>query len=739
MPEILPSYSISELPQTSTKLSLRASIFSGFSKLYLGISHSSLSIYSLKSTPRLLWTHAISPVTEVLSVLAVNSTTESSSQYLYFSTLTKYGTGSLRRIQIKQEEQQEDQEEVLLEKTDAIIDIRGSKSGQYIYLLFKNGTVQGLSIAENGAVDVAWSLKNESSATVVFHNHLLSGQESMPEDGTLISVLKNKKGKNDLSYQVRLIALDEASGQELVNSSIETSTDDGVFALHMGSLLHFNPHTFALSTYSLPQLALSSTIQVRRNQKSPTENASLLPVGINRVLLSYDSTVKLVDTKYNTILDKRVLDKPIQLAAFSDTNSLALGFTGTEIISLPVHPGTGSLLESLGKGVVAHDSKWDLVHNDLLLDQELSPEQYAKKQTELTNAQQTSTTKILESLFKLLKSNKTEHFENWAIAYLKNETWNGDNLSAIPEIIKSSDDTLIYDDENDREVDANFISTLVTQIFASKSVTIDQVDPAQLKLPGKPVNKLLVYLLTHPLFPTPRFPGLLATLSSNPGLYRQAVVTAPGLSCKEVVSALQSTDDDTFQDAVIRLSEEFGSKLIANTIKSVTKSVEHEESQVTQIVNIVERMQKMNIGWNIMSSLIDAGGLFAWDEEILNALDDTVSKMIDDLTLTGDAVVVLEEALKAAKPEKKYYVTEEGTIRRKKKKNKDSNGSAADINGDGITLNGPSLISAQEQNESRIRGLLSFGSADKTGLRPDELAENISRSVPPYTIEKLIL
>lgn len=750
MPEILPPYSISELPQTSSKLSSRASTSCSLSKLYLGISHSSLAIYSLKSTPKLLWTHAISPVTEVLSVLAVNIPGEDKSQFLYYSTLSKYGTGSLRRILIKSNQQQnEDQEEdVILEKTEPIIDIRASIDGKYIYLLFKNGDVQGLAVEENGEAKIQWTSKNSNeSSEVIFHNHLTSGQANLPEDGILVTVLKDTKSKKSASFFVRMIALDESEGRELINNTVKTSTNNGVFALHQGSLLHFDPHTFSLSTYTLPHLVHLSTIQVRRNQKTPTEKASVLPVGTNRILLSYDSTLKLVDTKYNTILFKRVLDKPIQLAAFSIKNSLAIGFTGTEIISLPVEPGTGSLLESLGKGVTVHDGKWDLVHSSFVFDQNLSSEDFIKQQTKVTEQQKAKVADFLNTLFGLFKKGLTEAYENWAIAYLKNEEWTG-NAKEVPKIIASSEENLIYDASNDREVDSGFISTLVGQIFASKNTNIDQINPADLKLPNVSVDRLLVYLLTHPLFPTPKFPSLLTVLSPNPRFYRQAIVTAPSLSSDQVVSALHAEDDETFKDAITRLSDEFGSKIITKSIKSVFKSSEQEDSHVTIIVKLVERMQRLDIGWSIMSNFIDAGGLFAWDEQAVTSLKTRVDQEIEDIRTGSDALAMLEEALKQANIAEDNTVKKIGindtlesipSIDEQPVATTPSSKSSKTEAGDKETRNGPALISAHEQTVNRLSALLSFNGTNKVSLHKSERLENLERSVPPYTIEKLIL
>lgn len=745
MPEIRPPYALSELPQTSSTLDLRSAVHCGTSRIYLGISHSSLAAYSLKSTPRLVWTHAISPVTKVLAVEAVAQ--KDKPEILYFATTNKYGAGSLRRIPIITDDNQE--EEVLLEKTETIIDIRASKEGDFLYLLFKNGNVQCLSVNDEGA-NIEWTSKNSDSSEVLFHDHLASGHIDMPEDGLFVTVLKTS-GKNS-SIQVRMIALDETNGQELVNSTVNASPNS-VYGLHMGSLLLFDPRTFSLLTYSLPNLALLSTIQVRRNQKAPTEKASLLPVGKNRILLSYDNTLKLVDTKYSTILSKRVLDKPIQLANFSQKHSLAVGFTDTEIVSLPVEPGTGSLLESLGKGVISHDSKWDLAHGSFVFDQSLSSEDFIKLQTTTTEQQKEAVTSILKKLFKWFKSGKYEAYENWAIAYLKNEEF---AESGVPELISQANgEALIYDASNDREVDASFISTLVGQIFAGKNLTLDQIDPATLKL-SDPIDRLAVYLLTHPLFPTPQFPNLLTVLSGNPRLYRQAIVTAPGLSCDQIVSSLQAFDNETFKDAIIRLSDEFNTKPITESIKRVFKATNdagQEESQVTSIVKCVERMQKLDIGWPLMTCFIDAGGLFAWDEQILDSLQTRVDTEIDNLNFSSQALTALGEALKLVDYQDPLITSKDGVNepieslsevsgKRSEKKKKALERKAAKRIGaskSSAVRDGPELVSATQHSLQRMRAVLSFGQAGMMGMHHTDYQESYARSVPQYTVEKLIL
>lgn len=724
-------------------------MYCGLSRIYLGVSHSSLAVYSLKSTPKLVWTHAISPTTRVLAVHAV--TREDKPDLLYFATTNKYGAGSLRRISVIPNENQE--EDVLLEKTDTIIDIRASTDGQHLYLLFKNGNVQCVSISEEEGAEVVWTSKNEESSEVMFHDHLATDHADMPTDGLFVTVLK--KSKDETSVQTRIIALEESEGRELINGAVSASKNS-VYGLHMGSLLVFDPHTFSLITYSLPNLSLLSTIQVRRNKKTPTEKASLLPVGKNRILLSYDNTLKLVDTKYSTILSKRVLEKPIQLADFSQKHSFAMGFTNVEIVVLPVEPGTGSLLESLGKGVTSHDSKWDLVHGSFIFDQNLSSEEFVQQQTVSTEQQKEDLTAILKKLFKWFKSGKMELYENWAIAYLKNEEF---AESGVPEVIsKSEEDALIYDASNDREVDANFISTLVGQIFATKNLTLDQIDPATLKLSDS-VEKLTVYLLTHPLFPTPQFPTLLTVLSSNPRLYRQAVVTAPGLACDQIVQALQTADDETFKDAVARLSEEFNTKPITESIKRVYKTTNEagqEESQVTSIVKCVERMQRLDVGWPLMACFIDAGGLFAWDEQMLDSLEARVDAEISNLDYGSQALTALGEALKLIDYREPSEVSESNGVnepieslngsssksKHSKKKAQTLERKAAQRLGTSApntNRDGPALFSASQHHQQQLRAVLSFGKAGMTGLHHADYRESYARSVPPYTVEKLIL
>lgn len=745
MPEIRPPYTISDLPQTSSKLDVRSAMHCGSSSIYFGISHSSLAAYSLKSTPKLLWTHAVSPVTNILAVQAVPQA-NSDSQALYFSTINKYNAGSLRRIVIQSDDKQEEQ--VLLEKCDAIIDIRASQDRDHLYLLSKNGDVQCVSVAQEPA-SVVWTIKNtESASQVLFHEHLASNQDDMPADGVFVTVLKSSaENSTSKAVQVRLVALDETRGQELVNSTIETNTNTGVFGLHMGSLLLFDSHVFLLSTYSLPSLALVSTIRVRRNDKTPTEKASLLPVGKNRILLSYDNTLKLVDTKYSTILSKRVLEIPIQLAAFSQKNALAIGFTDSGIVCVPVEPGTGSLLESLGKGVVSEKSNWSLKHSLFLCDQELETKDFIEKQALAALAEKSDTLSVLNKIWNLLKSGQFELYENWTIAYLKYEKeFIGEGIPKVVE--RANGETLIYSHDLDREVDPLVLSYIVGQVFANKNLPLDQIDPAELHLPAT-LDKLIVYLLTHPLFPATEFPNLLAILSSNPRLYRQAIVTAPGLLCNQIVSALQASNNDTFRDAITRLTEEFSVTSITESVKSVfkvTNEAGQEESHLAPIAKCVERMQNLDVGWSIMSCFIDAGGLFAWDEQTLNTLEAKLETEVKNLTASSETLIILEESLKFFGPSQNHVeanVPVDGGARKPRSKkdraSKDKERYATGKREFNSFRQGPEVVSVKAHNLSRVRSLLSFEGSSKTGLNNSELRENFSRTISPYTLEKLIL
>ncbi|KAF5094298.1 hypothetical protein D0Z03_002127 [Geotrichum reessii] len=149
-----------------------------------------------------------------------------------------------------------------------------------------------------------------------------------------------------------------------------------------------------------------------------------------------------------------------------------------------------------------------------------------------------------------------------------------------------------------------------------------------------------------------------------------------------------------------------------------------------------------------MSSFIDAGGLFAWDEQAVTSLKTRVDQEIEDIRTGSDALAMLEEALKQANIAEDNIVKKIGindtvesipSIDEQPVTTALSNKSSKTEVNENEIRNGPALISAHEQTVNRLSALLSFNGTNKVSLHKSERLENLERSVPPYTIEKLIL
>lgn len=181
-----------------------------------------------------------------------------------------------------------------------------------------------------------------------------------------------------------------------------------------------------------------------------------------------------------------------------------------------------------------------------------------------------------------------------------------------------------YYTEKDKVVDSKFIKAVVSHIFE------------QDELP----ERALTYLLTHPLFPT--IDGLLSLLRSKPRLLRQAIVTG-NVSIKELTQELNTTEnDEIFKDIITRILEFPKDKLIFKDLDSF---------------KIVERIISLDYGYELISLLIDASGLFTWSDDLIIKLQKVLDKKIEALNSGSNALAVIEQIeLKHFKTVKKVPV-----------------------------------------------------------------------------------
>lgn len=179
--------------------------------------------------------------------------------------------------------------------------------------------------------------------------------------------------------------------------------------------------------------------------------------------------------------------------------------------------------------------------------------------------------------------------------------------SALLQFLQAEND---YYTEKDRVVDSKFMTAIVNHIFAQQTIP----------------ERATTYLLTHPLFPSLK--DLLSRLRANPRLLRQAIVTG-NVSIKELIQELNATEnEEIFKDIITRLLEFPREKLDFKDLDSF---------------NIVERIIQLNFGYELISLLIDASGLFTWNEELIQKLQRVLQHKIEALNSASNLAAVLDQ------------------------------------------------------------------------------------------------
>lgn len=504
-----------------------------------------------------------------------------------------------------------------------------------------------------------------------------------------------------------------------------------------------------------------------RKEKLATNHASIISLGNDQILISQGSSLKLVDLQYRVLLSERSLERPAALVSYSKKLSVVVGYTfpaegapatsnPEKIINVPLDIGKGSLFESIGKGITRGDSTWHNTFSQIPMTfGESSSAQVIKEETALLNNTKNSSTHVLKILQHFKDKGDVTAFEKWALAYLKfsNKWIKTSKTLSVEDTIKA---TTVPEAETkrphyksrDRQVDFTFIYDLCTVLFhhvgraGTTPLSSLHYGPKQAKLvklyKGFAPERLLSYLLTHPLLPSQQLPGLLLTLNRFPDIVRAAIRRAPTLRCDTVVSALRAKDKDTFVSAVIRLEHRFDARQITKSVKRVylsKPSVGAEETRSskksqegssgvtvdlafsdngTTIESIIRRMVELDVGWELMPYFIDAGGLFGWEEAFLSELDTAITERVDDYKSGYEVLAMLEESVREA-----------SLTKRSKDAAEEADGSST-----------PVLLSAKEQSQQRMKSVLHIGFADKYVY--DKKKENNS-AVAPYTVERLLL
>lgn len=771
-------FSITTLPRVSDiKLSEKA-VVSGIrlaqqQVLDIGISRSSICSIILKPTPKLIWTYALSPNTIVdyidvaetedtsIKQFAIGTTDRKKDHKLLF--LTRHNQESEEHQSTTPEGDHDQQESVStksIKTKSKVVSTHFSKDSKHVYVILDDCTVEvyqyNLEDNEDNEDDDSpiYSNLNRLRNSKTLYHQFIGTDEINKGDGVLVLVeLINKK-----KVQVRLLSLDLENTTEIKSVVLEEDMEAGsafTYDSISNCLYEFSKKGNALKMYTLPDFKLSNTIpfgSILGKKQSATEVTMVAPAP-ERLLISFEGTIYLINTKFDSILDKFSHQDKISLETVFKVkgNSLRTSQTFAVFLShdakanvsdlnvINVDVGLGTLSECLGKGI--SKAKSDPVGKFSGLS-DLLDDKFVDNSIILTN----EINEIYEELKNASEESNLKKWERIVIPYLKGESW-----TTIKKSIKklsnktSTNDKLVpvtkdyefkvFEVEKDRIIDYNFIYSITSLIFSANGDNGD----VQFKSKFNPEHSL-TYLFTHPLYPKEFTKGLLSlfakrseeiddSTASSIGslrLLRQALITCPNLSCLEITKQLNNNNDEIFQDVVSRLIEEYSINQITSTLLEVLKQ--------TTDFNLEECIKKCFIldnGWEIIPAIIDAGGLFGWSKDLIDKVIEDVEIQLDSLNLNSYNLTLTNQAILV---NSSLVDTSAGKKKSKKQKKKELKQQQQHAQNNGVVRQ--DIVESNKQQE-QLNSMLTINNTSRKNLLDDGIS--ISKKIPVYSVERLIL
>ncbi|QLG71177.1 hypothetical protein HG535_0B02150 [Zygotorulaspora mrakii] len=362
-------------------------------------------------------------------------------------------------------------------------------------------------------------------------------------------------------------------------------------------------------TYSLPHCQLLQKVQIP--MVSESQVISMNPVSPNRILLTLDNIIYLLDLMHNSILFQRELThvKSFQILKSAVINSqigsnasnnktIAIGVANKQdsnstcsLEMINVDVGTGTVKDSLGKSFqIFNQSAKSYALEPLLTNEELSSLNDDERSRQGNNFDFDD---IYRQLVKCGKS--ASSFDDVFLNELK-----------IRREHYTEEDRYICDQE--------FLSKVVNLIFENFQ---------------KEYPKSLTFLLTHPLFPVDCTRKLLSRLSEHPRLFKQAIVTCPNLPLKELLFELFSIQNGELSlDISLRILQDYTTDMIRDEIKKLSK-IEIQNfidflinSKDTEIVSNGRQL------FQLLSLILDSIGLLTLEGSMLARLSEYIDQQV---------------------------------------------------------------------------------------------------------------
>ncbi|KAI0465168.1 hypothetical protein LJB42_000390 [Komagataella kurtzmanii] len=667
----------------------------------IAISGSFVGTYILKPTPKLIWSHGLSPSTKVNSINVVQNQDISEGSKNYLVGLSEKKKHSLSLIKY-----QESTNEQMLEVAtdDAVVEIEELyRNSNIVFGLEQSGKVVLYDISVNITPIATLKPTIGSEVRVVFHKFIPDGK------GFLLIVERVNQ-----SLSVRLVGLDTTSAFNASTHQLDGLNAE-IFEYNDGNLLALDAKSKELSFFSLPELQKVKTISlsnVLENASSDNLLWSLKSVAPNRVLLSFKNDIYLLDTKYQSLLASfsttshkyiTLLNSPSQVSGDTPTTRetfvVAAVKNSKENLSKLKHytvdVGTGKLSDSVGKSL---NSKPSELFTAIPF---LSPSFNPSNETRVLN---TELKKVYEHLVTASASKDVKAWEKICVPFLRNNPL--DKIlkgKANTKFIKTDNEFHVHEPKTDRVVDYTFIGLICSLI--SDDLDLDAFNP----------EKSLTYLLTHPLFPKEFTEGLLEKLKPHPRLFRQAIVTCPNIACIDLIYQLHGVENDEIvKDLLVRLSDEFKSETIAQETAKLANTKNKDEFDLNIVIS---KIMRLNFGYEVLNAFVDSNGLAL--SLNLSSTESNLSKLIDQVNGRIETLIENSEILTLVNQSLIHY----SKIKQSKK----------EMNGSIVESNGPVSVVIDE-SRSKIDNML-----DISGKSTKAIKVASPSFIPSYQYEQLKL
>lgn len=734
-----------------------------------GISGSIIGTYILRPTPKLVWSHAISPSTIVTALASFGQFQETKQ----FAVGLKERRSNKLLFISKSEQTSEDGSSQVVVDTKEItlpVEIKGvkfSQNGKLVYCLLDNGELLSFNFSVDPKIssDPVSMILGNKRTHILFHKFVrqINGSEIINVDGYLVSV------ESSTAKQLKVKVYGLLNDNELLELS-ESTIDIKVKSLRLeydqqGQLLIYNIETQSLSIYSLPNCEIVSEIslanRVKDFHKDSDDVVSISSPAPNRILLTVNGTIFFIETKFQSVLATFSAPKDCKLRILASPqvkgNSLRTKETYflllssdskqnlTTVQNYSLDVGFGTLRDSLGKGISRIQKKnltdEEFFQNEITGLSSLIDEKNTGDETFYIENSKSSKQELFE-VYKLLKAAKEANdlvkWERIFLPYVKGTSLK-EVLAENSKVLNGGkQDFEVFELEKDRVLDSRFYYKVASLIFTKdeeKQITLLSKDFVP--------EKTLTYLLTHPLFPMEFSNGLLQSLHKFPRLVRQAIVTCPNLSCFELIQQLNVIEnEEIFKDTIVRLSEEYSSeKITLETTKiiSTNNSKRRKSLQATfDLDKIISKIINLDFGFEILNSFIDSNGLvlslhYSKTENNLDKLINKIDHKTDSLLINSQLLALVDQSLINSS------VNTKGNRKKKSKSKHNSDRQSEQAKQKPLTI-------SENVDDTRVK-LDSMLSIDKSSNinhvllqnKNNNVVDQLNKKVPSYSIDKLIL